>query len=319
MFLWFTTVSLCLHVIEVSLQTLCSGCCSASPFHLAVCHKFTFCLLSFLTFSLSQGGSTGTFTHHHNRNKSLKDLDLRRAYSWGIAMRHHERCSLAGYSGDHKKPGTIAPENNWADESRQISLHFFFFFPGEKSCQKLTFFLCMWLRWNSVFQWGSNVLFRFFWWIALACLHWHILHTMQVKTSQWIFPKSWGVSTQDELKHVYLGQTLHQSRLANFWYNQLNHISLHYKIWHKLSYWNILNAIPVISAAAGMDQRSPVTFAICTCARQQSSYWVNWELTVFSLSHCQNEKYPTGVTHWEQLLPACKSHLQELRHFPNIL
>lgn len=126
MFLWFTTVSLCLHVIEVSLQTLCSGCCSASPFHLAVCHLFTFCLLSFLTFSLSQGGSTGTFTHHHNRNKSLKDLDLRRAYSWGIAMRHHERCSLAGYSGDHKKPGTIAPENNWADESRQTSLHFFF-------------------------------------------------------------------------------------------------------------------------------------------------------------------------------------------------
>lgn len=251
--------------MEGSLQTLCSGCCSASPFHLAVCHIFTFCLLSFLTFSLSQGGSTGTFTHHHNRNKSLKDLDLRRAYSWGIAMRHHERCSLAGYSGDHKKPGTIAPENNWADESRQTSLHFFFWWKILSEVD--IFFLCMWLRWNSVFQWGSNVLFRFFWWIALDCLHWHILHTMKVKIPQWIFPKSWGVSAQDELKQVYLGQILHQSRLGQFWYNQLNHISLHDKIWHKISDWDILNAIPVISAAAGMVQGSPVTSAICTCVR----------------------------------------------------
>lgn len=44
--------SCALQVIEVSLQALCSSCVSASSFRSAVCHIFTFCMLSFLTFKL---------------------------------------------------------------------------------------------------------------------------------------------------------------------------------------------------------------------------------------------------------------------------
>ena len=101
--------------------------------YLLLCFFLSSCCLSYIQFLhlvlldilAVSGGNTGTFTHHHNRNKILRDRDLRPAYSWGIAMQHHEWCSLAGSSGDHKKPGTTAPENNWADEGRQTSMHFF--------------------------------------------------------------------------------------------------------------------------------------------------------------------------------------------------
>lgn len=170
------------------------------------------------------------------------------------------------------------------------------------------FFLCMWLWWNFVFQWRSNVLFKFFLMNSsgLSTLT-HTSHNasgnspmilskfLMSFSPRWIKPCIFGSDSPS----VRTGAALMIQSVKPYQFTLAQNLTKNFRLRHTKC-----NSCPQCYWLHG----SEITSHLCNLnLLQVADQLLSW--SVLSVSYCPNKKYPTSIMHWELFFSACITHL----------